>query len=347
MSDQAIRTDLWKINMPMFPPTKGVMDNSTESEYSRCPRRGLYRYGLRRGFTGKNYPIQFGLAYHKYRETVENIMLEEGVPMNDEVNQRGVNAALEGWEDPPADHPKWAYLDQVRLHKTLIKARLKIQMEQQTGSVEVTRAEDAFDLELPFWLCEDCGWGVLEKPHECYICGCHEFIILRHGGRVDKFAVFQGDQDVVGDYKTTSRKGKNYEKKFDPNAQIQGYVWAGGELSGRKFEGALIETIYNTKTRGPEITQHFVEYTSGQQEAWLASRMMERSMIHMMWSRVEELGYLAFPQRTNACQDFGGCPFRGACQTGSGWELEQWLQAETIHSEWDFMDPDKEEDTGT
>ena len=72
--------------------------------------------------------------------------------------------------------------------------------------------------------------------------------------------------------------------------------------------------------------------------------MMERQMIQLMWSRVEELGYLAFPQRTHSCNDFGGCGYREACLTGGGFELEQWLKNYTEESHWDFTNPDKEED---
>jgi hypothetical protein len=148
---------------------------------------------------------------------------------------------------------------------------------------------------------------------------------------------------MVRDFKTTGSMGAYYDQKFDPNGQVQGYVWSGGELSGRRFNGALIETIYNTKTIGPKIFQTVVEFTTGQQEAWLASVMIERQMIELLWSRVEELGYLAFPQRTNACGDYGGCRFRDACRSSNGFQVDTWLDVNTIHSEWDFMDPDKEE----
>jgi hypothetical protein len=71
--------------------------------------------------------------------------------------------------------------------------------------------------------------------------------------------------------------------------------------------------------------------------------MMEHSMLQMMFSRVEELGYLAFPQRTSECGNFAGCAFRDACKLANGRQIDQWLENYTISSTWDFTNPDKEE----
>lgn len=342
---QGINPSKWKITLPLYPPEE-VMDNSTLSEYMRCPTRGLYKYGLRRGFEGKSYAIQYGLAYHAYRETVEKIMFERKCKMNDEVHELGLAAASKGWENPPPDHKK-SHLDLVRLAKAISQARERIELEQHTKSVIITRPEEAFDLPLPFMLCKDCGYAHVEVPEEykCLNCGSSDLYIPRHGGRVDQFIQYQSlnNANMVRDFKTTGTKGEYYEEKFDPNAQIQGYVWAGSQLSGRNFDGALIETVYNTKTKGPEITQHYVTYTKGQQERWLASTMMNHSIIRHMWSRVDELGFLAFPQNTQACNDFGGCHFRKACRTGGGWELNRWLEENTVYNHWDFTNPGEEE----
>ncbi len=342
-----MNTKKWRVNLPLFSP-EPVMDNSTISEYTNCPRKGFYRYGLRRGFPSTNFPIQYGSAYHKYREVVEDLMQERGCTMNDEVHVLAMGEAVKDWEDPPIEHKK-AYLNLSRLTQAIELARKRIEQEQKTGMVKVTRSEDSFDLELPFYVCERCGHATLDEittdEWECEVChGRNEAIFsrARHGGRVDQFILYNNGH-YIRDFKTTGRKGKTYEQKFDPNNQIQGYVWSGEKLSGRTFNGAMIETVYNTKTQGPTITQHYVNFSKGQQEQWIASMMMERQMIQTMWSRVEELGYLAFPQRTNHCMQYGPCGFLDACRSGSGFEIEEWLKNYTIESHWDFTDPDAEE----
>lgn len=337
----------WRINLPVFPPGE-VLDNSTITEYTRCPRRGLYRYGMRRGFSGKSYTIQFGLAYHKYRETVTNLCLERKEKLNDEINQLAFQSAIEGWEDPPFDH-KYGYLDQVRFIETLALVKPRIIQEQTSKSIEVLKAEDSFDVPLPYWICPDCGWAFWEEDHNedhaCMNCGSSTWRYKpRHGGRIDEFLIYHsiGGKYMIRDFKTTGYMAYNYDDKFDPNSALQGYVANATILSGQQFDGAIIETVYNTKSQKPKIIQTYKTYSKGQQEQWLASNMMERSMIQMMWARKDELGYLAFPQRTEACGDFGGCGYRDACRTGGEYELNKWLESNTIYSEWDFANPGME-----
>jgi len=331
----------WRVSLPLYPPEE-VTDNSTRQEYTTCMRKGFYRYGLRRGFEGKNWSIQFGLAYHKYREAAEDFMREKGVGISNEIHELAWAEAIKGWEDPPIDHRK-SYLDQARLFQVCMMAKERIEIEQKSGSVKVTRSEDSFDLELPFFVCSKCGWATLTHDKVCQRCRDNESeqIRLRHGGRVDQFVEFMNGY-YIRDWKTTSYMPYHYEKKFDPSSQIQGYVWAGSLLSGRSFDGALIETVYNTKSK-PQIFQHYVNFSKGQQEQWIASQMMHEQFIRTSWARVEELGYLAFPQNTGARTMYAPCPFLEACRMGSGREIEAWLESYTIYSHWDFTDPDKEE----
>ena len=57
------------LTLPIREPT--VFDYSTLSKFQRCPRQGFYTYGLHRAPSAINYPIQFGVAYHKFREYLE------------------------------------------------------------------------------------------------------------------------------------------------------------------------------------------------------------------------------------------------------------------------------------
>lgn len=320
----------WPITLPMYPPEE-VLDNSTISEYQRCPRRALYKYGLRRGWDSPSYSIAFGTAYHTYREILERYLQQE-VPET-RAHELALEVALTDFEDPPLEH-RDAFLDSARLTASCLLAFKRVKQERHLGQIVVTRQEDSFDLELDFWLCPSCAW-VQWHESPCERCGSSLFK-PRHGGRVDQFVKFHGRQDMIRDFKTTKYKGRTYEAKFDPNAQIQGYVWAGGRLSGRRFDGALIETVYNTSTKGPEISQTLVSFSPGQLAAWQQSIAHERASILSYWNRAPEEGYLAFPQRTTACQDFGGCRYVEACRSGSAKELEAWLRNYTVYSHWDF-----------
>ncbi|MEE8113062.1 MAG: hypothetical protein V3T23_01785 [Nitrososphaerales archaeon] len=340
-----IKLSTWKISLPMFPPSE-VSDNSTNSEYARCPRRGLYRYGLRRSFSGVSYPIQFGLAYHKYREFIEDEMAERDCGLTDFIHEAAMSEATDGFVQPPVEH-RHAHNNLVRLNQSFELARKRVTREKEQGKILVMKSEDSFDLELPFVMCPSCGHTTLSDEGNSLpnFCDCDvKPIRSRHGGRVDQFIrmVALTNGEFVKDFKTTGRMGKKYDLKFEPNSQMQGYVWSKEELSGQPCDGVLVETLYNTKSEGPKIFQTWKSFSVGQQEQWMASLMMEKQMIQLMWSRVEELGYLAFPQRTDACLDFGGCGYREACLSGSAYEIEQYLKNDTIEKEWDFTAPDKE-----
>ncbi len=347
-----IKLSTWKIKLPMYPPGE-VSDNSSNAEVALCPRLWLYSTGLRRGPLGTNFPIQFGLAYHKYRETIEDLMVEQECGMTDEIHDEAQELALEGFIQPPAEH-KHSHNNMIRAVQSFNLARERVTREREQGKIIVTKSEDSFDLELPFVICTKCGhtyfWEDAEDDDDsdnifiCDKCGYETGIRARHGGRVDQFIrmVSLEKGEFVRDFKATGRMGAYYDLKFEPNSQMQGYVWSKEELSGQACDGVLVETLYNTKTIGPEIHQTYKTYSQGQQEQWLASVMIERQMLQLMWSRIEELGYLAFPQRTDACDQYGGCDYRDACLSGSGFELEAWLENYTEYSHWDFSNPDEE-----
>ena len=332
----------WRITLPIYDPK--TLDNSTVGTFSDCPRLGLFRYGMRRGFGGKNWPIQFGLGYHKYREVLEEEIEGSGM-LTDTEHETALNAALDGFIEPPADH-RHSFLTSTRLIQSCTHARLKVEKERKAGQILVTQSEDSFDLSLPFEICHDCGWGrYLSKDREgqtyCPQCGGEEIHSSSHGGRVDQHITWQGQQ-LVRDFKTTSRMGPRYWHKYSPNGQLSGYVWSGQQLSGRKFGGAMVEVLYNTKNEGPIIKQQLITRSPGSITQWEASMYWEHRFIRMMFAAKEEMGYLAFPQRTNHCSQYSGCAFQDACQSESGADIEKWLENYTLYSHWDFTDPDKE-----
>ena len=347
-----IKLKKWKIKLPLVPPGV-VIDNSELAEYQRCPRRGLYKYGLSRSLyspTSINFPIQFGLAYHKFREELE-LRSTEGAPIEKDDWTKIIHEILQDWEQPDPEH-KHGHLDAARLILSCKQAVTKVNRERKTGEVVVTQTESPFDLELPVFMCSDCHYTTLDADVYCPQCEGgqeREWIPLRHGGRVDQFIrlVKLAKGNIVRDFKSTGRMGKTYPLKFEPNGQLQGYVWAFGELSGKQADGALVETVYTAKGADKKedlISQTFVTFSPGQQEQWIASVMMERQIIQTMFDRANAFGYLAFPQRTNACGDFGGCGYRDACLSGSGFEIEEFLKAETVEHKWDFMNPDGEDE---
>ena len=111
------------IKLPTF--DRSALDYSILSTHQRCPRKALFRYWHGRAPLSINYPMEFGSAYHRYREILEKAYLAHfpeglGMPDADQIkawHMQGLDAALSGYpENPPPDHNK-AFLTQIRLEE--------------------------------------------------------------------------------------------------------------------------------------------------------------------------------------------------------------------------------------
>ena len=52
------------------------LDNSILESTGRCPRLSCYNYRLNRAGRAENYPINFGVAYHKFRDALERMYIQ-------------------------------------------------------------------------------------------------------------------------------------------------------------------------------------------------------------------------------------------------------------------------------
>jgi hypothetical protein len=295
------------VTLPIF--DREVYDNSVVETHARCPRKFFYTYRLCRAPAGKNWPIEFGLAYHKYRELLENLYIKDPDEAQWPVYHEAVKRLVcESYENPPLDHKReWQNVG--RLDETLDKSFVRWQAEKRAGQFRVLGTETAFDLTLPSG--------------------------RRFGGRLDQIVEWNNDL-WFRDFKTTARMGSTYADQFDPNNQFTGYTWGSTQLSGREVEGAIVETVYNTKTKGPEIHQHLSNRSAGQVEHWVEEMEDEIASIE------RHIEADVWPKRTTACGDYGGCFFRECCQQEHWHAIETWLKSKTIESHWDFMNPEGE-----
>ncbi len=310
-----------KTEMPI--QVSEVLDNSTIECHMKCPRLAFLQYWLNRKPRGKNFPMDFGSAYHKYREVLENHFIKAGKSIIESkeaelmgYHAKALMAALDKYpEDPPPDDSKH-YLTAGRLEKTCAVAYEIWKAEKERGKIRVIGVEMAFDLALPSG--------------------------RRFGGRFDQLVEWKKDL-CIRDFKSTSMMGRTFASQFEPNHQITGYIWGGIGLSNRKVEGMLIETVYNVTNIGPKIDQFFTTRNDNHIQQWIFSIEREIEQMHENHARIDELGYLAFPMRTASCHYFSGCMFRECCTESSGRSMDDWLEHNTVHSIWDFMNPDAEE----
>ena len=298
------------LSLPVF--DRSALDYSILSTHQRCPRKGLIRYWHGRAPLSVNYPMEFGSAYHTYREILEKLYLAhfpegKGMPDEDQIkawHMEALTAALAGYpENPPPDHAK-AYLTQIRLEENCEVGLDQWTQEKQDGNVRILAVEQAGQLELPNG--------------------------EQYGFKID--AIIEWNRGVwVRDHKTTTRKGRTYAHAFQVNDQFTGYTWAASQLTGKQVKGCIVNSVYNvTKTIG-EHEPFIVTRTQWDIDDWLAGTQAEIAEVR----RHEEAG--EWPKRTVACDDFGGCWLRECCGHTHSWrEQDEWLKGHTKEEVWDF-----------
>jgi len=303
------------LSLPVFRREK--LDNSILSCLNRCPRLCFFNYVLNRASCGKSWPIQYGVAYHKFRETLEKLYfswcvtdgkdLEEVSSM---IYETSLAMALKDWENPPLEHTK-SYLDESRITKACHMGFESWKANKISGNMKILHSEMPFELPL---------------PSGRIFCG-----------RMDE-SIEWNNRLWIGDYKTLGRKpkGGNWKGKFNPDHQFSGYVWAGQELSGRRIDGVIVSIVYNVKATGPEFHTALATRTKEDLGHW--HEWVEDS--YDLYERYFEKD--SWPMNTTACDDWGGCFFRNCCNAGQWSAIEQWLLDNTLESHWDPLDPDKE-----
>ena len=291
------------------------LDNSILESNARCPRLALNNYHLNRSVRTINYPIQFGVAYHDFRNIIEQLYnkwvlsgemeLKHAEPG---IYETSLAYATRSWEDPPLEHKK-GYLDLGRLKKTFSEA-FKTWLEEKEGNYyKILAPEAPFELPLPS--------GRLFT------------------GKIDQVIEWNGSI-WIRDFKTLGRKD-DWKLKFNPNHQFTGYVWAVQQLSGKRVEGVIIDVVYNIKTKGPEFHPIMANRSEADIENWLEWVEYE----YTLWENQVKTN--VWPMKTSACGDYNGCYFRKCCNLGSWNSMEHWLLENTIHSHWDPLNPEREE----
>lgn len=323
-------------------------DNSVLSSLGRCPRLGLFNYRLARATEGENFPINFGVAYHDFREVLETLhakwVLEEGKALQAVqtlIYQTASSFALREWSDPPLEHKK-SYLDAGRALSTFEEAFENWLQEKRNGYYKVIARESPFELPLPRWLCHKCytwtdpskavqlGGAELACPH----CEAGLLKIEYFSGIFDQILEWNG-RLWIRDFKTVGRRDK-WDDKYSPDHQFTGYVWAGQQLSGHAIDGVIVEVVYNIKTQGPEFHPTLANRSKDDIEHWLEWVEMEIAN----WYRYVNTD--TWPMRTTACNDYGGCFFRQPCRSGSWFAIEEWLKERTVFSVWDPLNKEME-----
>jgi hypothetical protein len=282
-----------------------------------CLRKYFFQIVLGMNPRGPSAPyFSFGSAYHKFREVLELEYKQKEITRTMNVDAitaaqkdcfaSGAKAAIAYFSEAtggknPTIGDKWDFLTQERLLQSCVASFHHWQREKAQNKIQVLAVEQPFNVQV-------------EGDEST-------------SGRFDQIISWNGK--IYGrDFKTSSKEGMFYSRGLDPNDQFTRYTYAEQELAGRRVEGQLIEVLYNSKKKGPEITQYISSRTQWQLDDWRADEMFHRETLNR--ARAQD----RWPKQEVQCSF---CSFHSVCKMGSEGSQKAKLRAEFIQKPWNNM----------
>lgn len=293
-----------------------VKDNTAIMMYKLCALKYFFRMVL--GFTSPDTQpyFAFGKAIHKYREILEVEYLNNlSSPdfkskeiLFDFCHVIALKAAIDTWNKDTNSKvqvgTKWDFLTVERLKKTCNKMKEWWVKEKTIGNIHVIATEQPFTI-------------VLQDEYG------NQWII---GGRFDQ--IIKWNTRLWGrDFKTSSKPDMFFSRSLFPNHQFILYTYSESELHGEQVQGQLIEMIFNDKTKGPEVYNHPVSFTSDQIKNWKVDLFEWLRRIDI--SRKND----HYPMNENHCNF---CEYHGVCKVANENGMMNFLKNNYKHEPWDY-----------
>lgn len=242
--------------MAKFERHEPVMQDSTMmKELMECPRKFFYRIVLGRVPRTSRYQIvfDFGSAYHKFREILEDTFQKTGSA--DDAYKAAMAYVLSvNLPEDSSPYAKFSYLTNIRLIKTCQIAYDYWEKEKKLGRFKVLGIEQPINVQLP-----DGNYT---------------------SGRVDQIVDWSG-QIWDRDWKTSSKDEKMFSAGVEPNDQATRYIYMLEKLHGKSVGGVIFEVIYQTKTVEPKIFVVPTQRTAAQLQHWETEQIMLNKILDM------------------------------------------------------------------
>ena len=212
-----------------------VRDHTAIITAKTCYRKYFYKIVL--GFRAKNNPpyIQFGQAYHTFREVLEKSgELEKSL-------EAAANIWKKGSGDPMVGSD-FDWLTGERLLKSCLIAHDWWLKEKKLAKFVVIATEQEFIVTLKDG-------------------------ITKTGGRADQLVRWNGK--IWGrDFKATSKNSAWFQRGLEPNDQVTRYTLCESKMSGEEVQGQIVELLYNSRKEGPKIVPLTSTRTPKQLDDW-------------------------------------------------------------------------------
>ena len=204
----------------------------------------------------------------------------------------------------------------------------KFEVDEYTGKAEFRNPNTAMEMlfnyveeRRPFLTRSDFRLLAVEQPFAVPL-DPHDPTLI-YVGRHDK-TYEEASGIYIGEHKTTSFYAKSggfrrdFLDSFSPNSQVDGYLYSGGIVYGKRFKGvridaALVHDAVHDAFKLIPIDRRFTQLDS-----WLWEARAEVAQIEANLDALKQkhnVEYLpAFSKNTGACTHYGGCPYMDLCK---------------------------------
>jgi hypothetical protein len=296
------------------------IDNSTLSELSACPRRGMYKFLDKRQLCKSRAALFFGGAIHKALEVRDKMQK----PLADNSVREAMHTALIEY---------YADVDFENDFRSLDYAIRTVDKYNETYKFDplppITLPTGELAVELPFAI----PIGELHIGEEILVCDPDEnsgapffkhidILSIIFTGKIDRIVRDKGTL-MNFDHKTSSMGGPNFFNEFYTAMQFRGYKHAAEQLTGEPIHGVIINGIICR----PPTKDGRVNYDMDRHTIHIADSMVEEWQNSFLISVKEWINYVidqkhystspeqAFPLRTGSCiGKYGTCEFFDVCQ---------------------------------
>jgi len=300
------------------------IDNFALTMFQTCPAKYFLR--MHEGWTSKRKSgaLGFGGALH------------EGLATWYRTRDKGqaLLAIDEAW---PANLPIDDWRTKEKCLQTMIEYMKHYPVEtfKIIGLPDTPLVEQTFTIHTGMYLpCERAGCVVAtNKDEEWCLCGLKREPI-EYGGIFDTGVEWAGNEYVL-EHKTTSQLGTYYFNQFKPNNQVTGYLWALGQLTGRKPSGAIINAIGLYKSSPTKFERSITTRSDEDITHWLENVRATCQMIKDCERRQ------FWPMHTQACTMYGKCEYHDVHVLGAKAEQEKFLEQMFTKEPWSYEHRDE------
>lgn len=269
------------------------IDSTMLSSFISCPRSFFYEYLLHFKSRYGSVHLVAGAAFAAGIEAAKRAYWVDKKPSEDAIAE-GLRALLTEYGD---------YNPEINTAKTA--TNMARALEYYFHEAWPFETEDAIPVEIN-------GVAGLEYSFAEPIDVDHPVtgMPLLYTGRMDAITQYAGGLWGM-DEKTTSALGESWVKQWDLRPQFTGYTFF-AQRAGYQLEGVLVRGVAIKK-----LSFAHMQVPSGRDpyliEQWYDSTMYHLERMKKMWQE----RYFP-PHFGSACENYGGCKFKGICQSASG-----------------------------